>query len=106
MPKAYNPLLLQQHRQNLQKARKDVSNATAVSADVSLLGNQEVVVTGHYTLKFSPMPSVDVSLLGNQEKTARRDYGTKRRNRYRSFILRNAGKLLIIWCGNHITSCL
>jgi hypothetical protein len=31
MPKAYNPLLLQQHRQNLQKARKDVSNATAVS---------------------------------------------------------------------------
>ncbi|XP_062152962.1 uncharacterized protein LOC133861237 [Alnus glutinosa] len=29
MPKAYNPLLLQQHRQNLQKARKDVTNATA-----------------------------------------------------------------------------
>ncbi|XP_059434871.1 uncharacterized protein LOC132167853 [Corylus avellana] len=29
MPKAYNPLLLQQHRQTLQKARKDVSNATA-----------------------------------------------------------------------------
>ncbi|KAE8077579.1 hypothetical protein FH972_016132 [Carpinus fangiana] len=32
MPKAYNPLLLQQHRQTLQKARKDVSNATAVAA--------------------------------------------------------------------------
>jgi hypothetical protein len=31
MPKAYNPLLLQQHRQNLQKARKDVSNATVES---------------------------------------------------------------------------
>ncbi|KAF5450555.1 hypothetical protein F2P56_030889 [Juglans regia] len=28
LPKAYNPLLLQQHRQILQKARKDVSNAT------------------------------------------------------------------------------
>jgi hypothetical protein len=31
MPKAYNPLLLQQRRQNLQMAWKDVSNATAVS---------------------------------------------------------------------------
>jgi hypothetical protein len=31
LPKAYHPLLLQQHRQNLQKARKDVSNATSVS---------------------------------------------------------------------------
>ncbi|KAM3729572.1 hypothetical protein ACB098_12G022600 [Castanea mollissima] len=29
LPKAYHPLLLQQHRQNLQKARKDVSNATS-----------------------------------------------------------------------------
>ncbi|KAK3228430.1 hypothetical protein Dsin_000311 [Dipteronia sinensis] len=29
LPKAYHPLLLQQHRQNLQKARKDVKNATA-----------------------------------------------------------------------------
>lgn len=30
MPKAYHPLLLQQHRQNLQKAQKDAKNATAV----------------------------------------------------------------------------
>ncbi|KAE8056136.1 hypothetical protein FH972_012930 [Carpinus fangiana] len=30
MPKAYNPLLLQQHRQNLQMAGKDVSSATAL----------------------------------------------------------------------------
>ncbi|KAH7543693.1 hypothetical protein JRO89_XS15G0001300 [Xanthoceras sorbifolium] len=29
LPKAYHPLLLQQHRQNLQKARKDVKGATA-----------------------------------------------------------------------------
>ncbi|KAI3704814.1 hypothetical protein L1987_75043 [Smallanthus sonchifolius] len=29
MPKAYHPLLLQQHRQNMQKAMKDVSDATA-----------------------------------------------------------------------------
>nr|POE52245.1 endonuclease muts2 [Quercus suber] len=29
LPKAYHPLLLQQHRKNLQKARKDVSNATS-----------------------------------------------------------------------------
>ncbi|XP_021601898.1 endonuclease MutS2 isoform X2 [Manihot esculenta] len=29
MPKAYHPLLLQQHRQNLQKAQKDAKNATA-----------------------------------------------------------------------------
>ncbi|KAK9292513.1 hypothetical protein L1049_020486 [Liquidambar formosana] len=29
LPKAYHPLLLQQHRQNLQKAQKDVSHATA-----------------------------------------------------------------------------
>lgn len=31
LPKAYHPLLLQQHRQKLQKAKKDVSSATAVS---------------------------------------------------------------------------
>ncbi|XP_031095376.1 uncharacterized protein LOC115999664 isoform X1 [Ipomoea triloba] len=30
LPKAYHPLLLQKHRQNLQKAMKDVRNATAV----------------------------------------------------------------------------
>ncbi|XP_044497955.1 endonuclease MutS2 isoform X4 [Mangifera indica] len=29
LPKAYHPLLLQQHKQNLQKSRKDVKNATA-----------------------------------------------------------------------------
>lgn len=29
LPKAYHPLLLQQHRQKLQKAKKDVSSATA-----------------------------------------------------------------------------
>ncbi|PSS04520.1 Endonuclease [Actinidia chinensis var. chinensis] len=29
IPKAYHPLLLQQHRKNLQKAMKDVSNATS-----------------------------------------------------------------------------
>ncbi|GMP25107.1 hypothetical protein CsSME_00002133 [Camellia sinensis var. sinensis] len=29
LPRAYHPLLLQQHRQNLRKAMKDVSNATA-----------------------------------------------------------------------------
>ncbi|GAV89442.1 MutS_V domain-containing protein [Cephalotus follicularis] len=29
LPKAYHPLLLEQHRQNLRKAQKDVSNATA-----------------------------------------------------------------------------
>ncbi|XP_021652858.2 uncharacterized protein LOC110644409 isoform X3 [Hevea brasiliensis] len=32
IPKAYHPLLLQQHRQNLQKAQKDAKNAAAVSA--------------------------------------------------------------------------
>ncbi|XP_057987387.1 uncharacterized protein LOC131169127 isoform X1 [Hevea brasiliensis] len=32
IPKAYHPLLLQQHRQNLQKAEKDAKNAAAVSA--------------------------------------------------------------------------
>ncbi|GMP25105.1 hypothetical protein CsSME_00002133 [Camellia sinensis var. sinensis] len=31
LPRAYHPLLLQQHRQNLRKAMKDVSNATAVT---------------------------------------------------------------------------
>ncbi|XP_021909345.1 uncharacterized protein LOC110823288 [Carica papaya] len=31
LPKTYHPLLLQQHRQNVRKARKDVSDATAVS---------------------------------------------------------------------------
>ncbi|EXB24917.1 MutS2 protein [Morus notabilis] len=32
MPKAYHPLLLQQHRQNLRKAKKDSKNASAVAA--------------------------------------------------------------------------
>ncbi|KAB5531484.1 hypothetical protein DKX38_018154 [Salix brachista] len=32
MPKAYHPLILQQHRQNVQKAKKEASNATDVSA--------------------------------------------------------------------------
>lgn len=31
LPKAYHPLLLQQYRQNMHKALKDVSDATAVS---------------------------------------------------------------------------
>lgn len=31
LPKAYHPLLLQQHRENLKQARKDLKNATAVS---------------------------------------------------------------------------
>lgn len=31
MPKAYHPLILQQHRQNVQKAKKEASNATDVS---------------------------------------------------------------------------
>lgn len=31
LPKAYHPLLLQQHQQKLQKAKKDVSSAAAVS---------------------------------------------------------------------------
>lgn len=32
MPKAYHPLMLQQHRQNVQKAKKEGSNASDVSA--------------------------------------------------------------------------
>lgn len=32
MPKSYHPLLLKQHRENLQKAKKDVTDATVVSA--------------------------------------------------------------------------
>ncbi|KAJ6672972.1 DNA MISMATCH REPAIR PROTEIN MUTS FAMILY MEMBER [Salix viminalis] len=32
MPKAYHPLILQQHRQNVQKAKKEASNAADVSA--------------------------------------------------------------------------
>ncbi|GMN44264.1 hypothetical protein TIFTF001_013457 [Ficus carica] len=32
MPKAYHPLLLQQHRQNLRKAKKDSKNASVVAA--------------------------------------------------------------------------
>ncbi|KAJ0046437.1 hypothetical protein Pint_05437 [Pistacia integerrima] len=51
LPKAYHPLLLQQQKQNLQMARKDVKNATA-------------------------------------EKTAKGEHGTGRRNRYKSFIIR------------------
>lgn len=31
LPKAYHPLLLQQHRENLRKAKKDVSHASPVS---------------------------------------------------------------------------
>lgn len=31
LPKAYHPLLVQQHRLNLRKARKDLSSAAAVS---------------------------------------------------------------------------
>lgn len=31
LPKAYHPLLLQQHREALQKAMKNVDNATSVS---------------------------------------------------------------------------
>lgn len=31
LPKAFHPLLLQQHRQKLQKAKKDLNDATAVS---------------------------------------------------------------------------
>lgn len=31
LPKAFHPLLLQQHRQNMQKATKDVNDAKAVS---------------------------------------------------------------------------
>lgn len=31
LPKAFHPLLLQRHQENLQKAMKDVSNAKSVS---------------------------------------------------------------------------
>lgn len=37
LPKAYHPLLLQQHRHDLRKAMKDVSNANAVSHAFNLV---------------------------------------------------------------------
>ncbi|KAL7003721.1 hypothetical protein U1Q18_004869 [Sarracenia purpurea var. burkii] len=38
IPKAYHPLLIQQHQQNLQKAKKDVSNATSEIRRIKLQG--------------------------------------------------------------------
>ncbi|GFZ16003.1 DNA mismatch repair protein MutS, type 2 [Actinidia rufa] len=40
IPKAYHPLLLQQHRKNLQKAMKDVSNATSETRRRKLQGEK------------------------------------------------------------------
>ncbi|THF98773.1 hypothetical protein TEA_017845 [Camellia sinensis var. sinensis] len=42
LPRAYHPLLLQQHRQNLRKAMKDVSNATARFVSLSVHCPQEI----------------------------------------------------------------
>lgn len=38
MAKSYHPLLLKRHRENLQKARKDVADATAVSYIMEYFG--------------------------------------------------------------------
>lgn len=43
LPKTYHPLLLQQHRQNVRKARKDVSDATAETKRRKLEGKNTIL---------------------------------------------------------------
>ncbi|KAK0593394.1 hypothetical protein LWI29_035943 [Acer saccharum] len=54
LPKAYHPLLLQQHRQNLQKARKDVKNATAEIRRRKLQG-ESVIQKGERDINLSSL---------------------------------------------------
>lgn len=54
MPKAYHPLMLQQHRQNVQKAKKEGSNAPDVSY-TGLMSNIHFLLVENVLSLFFPL---------------------------------------------------